>query len=166
MDNDKIRVYFSASIRNAVNNEYISTFLPSDKFEAYLPQKITPSNMADESFPVTVYKGCLDLMNSSDMGLIILDAFGLDSCWECGWYTRSDKFLIGFVESSCNFLRDWMLKGGIDGLVTTNPRLYSVIIQDPILSSKPIKLINSMEELGNSIASIFNNLLQNRCKSV
>lgn len=166
MKNKKIKIYFSASIRNAVNNQYISNFLLPDKFIVYLPQKITPSGTPDENFSETVFKECIKMMNSSDVGLAILDSFGLDSCWECGWYANSDKILIGFVESSSNFLRDWMLKGGLTGLITPNERLYNIALNDPILENKNLKLIKSLDEIGDSILTIYNNHLQNFKKNV
>jgi len=162
----KVKIYFSASIRNAANNEYISNFLLPEKFIVYLPQKITPSGTPDENFPDKVFKRCIKMMNSSDAGLVILDSFGIDSCWECGWYTHSDKILIGFVEASSNFLRDWMLKGGLNGLITTNERLYNIALNDPILKNKDLKLIKSLDEIGDSILTIYNNHLQNVKKNV
>jgi nucleoside 2-deoxyribosyltransferase len=150
--NEKIKVYLSASINNALNNEFICSHLNSNDFEVYLPQTITPNQLNHENFPLDAYQGCLDMMNKSDIGLLLLDSYGRDCAWEAGWYTSNDnKKLVAFVESSSHFMRDWMIKGGIDIFITTNPRIYSYALNDPILKNKKIICINNVEDLGIEI---------------
>lgn len=149
---EKIKVYLSASINNALNNEFICSNLSSDDFEVYLPQTITPNGLNHESFPLDAYQGCLDMMNKSNLGLLLLDSYGRDCAWEAGWYTANEnKKLVSFVESSSHFMRDWMIKGGIDIFITTNPRIYNYAKQDPILKNKKIIFIENVSSLGTEI---------------
>ncbi len=151
----KVRVYLSACISNALNNEFICSKFPEDKFIFDLPQKITPKELNHENFPLDVYKKCLEMMEASNIGLLLLDSYGRDCAWEAGWYSANkDKKLIAFVESSCHFTRDWMIKGGVDIFITTNPRIYSYAVNDPILKHKKIIFLDNIEFIADKILSI------------
>ncbi len=148
----KYRIYLSASISNALNNEYICSKFSDNNFIIDLPQHITPKALNHENFPVDVYNQCLSMMESSDIGLLLLDSYGRDCAWEAGWYTANKtKKLVTFVESSSHFMRDWMIKGGVDIFITTNPRIAEYAKNDPILKHKKIILIDSVDKIGTKV---------------
>ncbi len=150
-----LRIYLSASISNAHNNAYLAEHFDNEHFHVDLPQKIVPDELSHVQFPLQAYEQCLEMMRASDLGLVLFDAFGRDCAWECGWYAaQTDKLLVGFVESGSIFLRDWMVKGGLDALVTTNPRLYELALQNPILSRKQVFLIPDLSELPAKLKQI------------
>ena len=150
--NHKIKIYLSASISNALNNAFICSHFEPEKFEIYLPQTITPKDLNHENFPLDAYQGCLDMMNKSDIGLLLLDSYGRDCAWEAGWYTANQhKKLVAFVESSSHFMRDWMIKGGIDIFITTNPRIHQYALKDPILKHKKVFFIENLNEIGHKV---------------
>ncbi|MGV3523143.1 MAG: hypothetical protein ACO1RX_02905 [Candidatus Sericytochromatia bacterium] len=156
---EPLRIYFSASISNAHNNAWLAELFPTDAFEIYLPQLIVPDELNHAQFPVHVYQQCVDMMQASDLGLVLFDAFGRDCAWECGWYAaKPDKLLIGYAEIGSLFMRDWMVKGGLDALITPNPRLYEVARTNPILQHKPLVLLERPEELPEAIASLHQRL--------
>lgn len=154
-----IRIYLSASISNAHNNAYLAEqFAPAD-FEIYLPQLIVPDQLNHTQFPLHVYQQCVEMMSKSDLGLVLFDAFGRDCAWECGWYAaRPEKPLIAYVESGSVFMRDWMVKGGLDALVTNNPRLYEVCQQNPILKHKIQRLVPDVAALPGAVSEIYREL--------
>lgn len=156
MSEELIRIYLSASISNAHNNAFFAEQFDPERFEFYLPQLIVPEQLNHEQFPVHVFQQCLEMMTASDFGLVLFDAFGRDCAWECGWYAgRPDKPLFGFVEASSVFMRDWMVKGGLDGLVTTNARMYEAFQKNPLLHSKALVLIQSPAELPDALHRLF-----------
>lgn len=151
-----LKIYLSASISNSLNNSHLASLFPVQHFHIHLPQRIVPDQLNHTEFPLQVYQQCLEMMKDSQIGLLLLDAFGRDCAWEAGWYAaQSDKCLIAFVESSSLFLRDWMVKGGLDALITTNPRLYTVSQQNPILATKPLTLIPSEQELPQAVEAAY-----------
>jgi len=153
MTQAKTRIYLSACISNALNNEYICSKFPVEQYIFDLPQKITPKELNHENFPLDVYQQCINMMEASDLGLLLLDSYGRDCAWEAGWYTaRPGKKLVAFVESSSHFTRDWMIKGGIDIFVTTNPRIYQYALGDPILRHKTIIFLDSIEHIAEKIS--------------
>lgn len=161
-DDRKYRIYLSASISNALNNEYICSKFPSENFIIDLPQHITPKDLNHENFPFDVYQQCLTMMKASDIGLLLLDSYGRDCAWEAGWYTANKhKKLITFVESSSHFMRDWMIKGGIDIFITTNPRIAEYAHQDPILKNKKIILVDSVDQIGSKVLEEMKNNSEN-----
>lgn len=155
MNQDKIRIYLSASISNAANNEFICSQFSAKNFVVDLPQTITPKDLNHENFPVDVYNECLFMMEASDIGLLLLDSYGRDCAWEAGWYSANkNKKLVAFVESSSHFMRDWMIKGGIDIFMTTNPRLYEYALKDPILKDKKNIFLENIENIGYKLLEI------------
>lgn len=156
---NRLRIYLSASISNAHDNAHLAACFPEDRFTIYLPQLIVPDQLSHAQFPLHVYQQCVDMMSESDLGLVLFDAFGRDCAWECGWYSaRPDKRLIGYVASGSVFMRDWMVKGGLDGLITTNARLYEVCRENPILKHKPLALIERLEDLPAAIEAMYGEL--------
>jgi len=143
-----LEIYVSASISNAHDNAFIASVFPASDFYVHLPQKIVPDQLSHVEYPLHVYQQCIEMMTASHMGLVLFDAFGRDCAWECGWYAaQPHKKLVGFVQSGSVFLRDWMVKGGLDALITTNPRLFEVCQNNPLLSQKPLVYIESLSDL-------------------
>lgn len=129
----KIKVYFSGSVVNAMHIDQIVSLFPNDNFKFFLPHKFTKPNIPHSKYSKNVFEKCLKLMEQSDIGIINLDCFGKDSSWECGWYYAHDKPLIGYVSTNLSFLKDWMIKGGLDGVLVNNDFFCDVIKSDPIL---------------------------------
>ena len=151
-----LSIYLSASISNSLNNAHLAALFPSNDFHIHLPQLIVPDQLNHTQFPLQVYQACLEMMEDSQIGLVLLDAFGRDCAWETGWYAaRPDKCLIAYVESSSLFLRDWMVKGGLDALITPNPRLYQAACANPILATKPLTLIQEERELPQAVVAAY-----------
>lgn len=154
-----LSIYLSASISNAHNNAHLAAQFPKDRFHIYLPQDIVPDQLSHVQFPQHVYQQCVDMMTASDLGLVLFDAFGRDCAWECGWYSaRPDKLLIAYVESGSVFMRDWMVKGGLDALITPNPRLYEVCRENPILGNKKLLLIEDLAALPDALEACYQSL--------
>ncbi len=159
MSSSPLEIYISASISNAHNNAYIASLFPESEFFIHLPQKIVPDHLSHVEFPLHVYQQCIEMMTASHLGLVFFDAFGRDCAWECGWYSaREDKQLVGFAESGSVFLRDWMVKGGLDALITPNPRLYKVCQENPILSQKELIYIPTPADLPAAIQGYWQNV--------
>lgn len=137
----KIKVYFSGSVVNALHIEQIVKLFPNDKFEFYLPHTFTKPNVPHSKYSKNIFDKCLNFMEKSDIGIINLDCFGKDSSWECGWYHAHNKPLIGYVSSSLSFLKDWMIKGGLDGVLVDNELFYDLIRTDPILKHRKENIV-------------------------
>ncbi|HEY9839388.1 MAG TPA: hypothetical protein V6D23_02950 [Candidatus Obscuribacterales bacterium] len=151
-----LKIYLSASISNAHNNSHLAEQFDPARFTIYLPQQIVSDQLNHSQFPLQVYQQCIDMMNASDLGLVLFDAFGRDCAWECGWYSaRADKALIAYVEAGSIFMRDWMVKGGLDALITPNERLYEVCRQNPILQHKRLELIEDIAGLPAAIEKVY-----------
>lgn len=161
----KIRIYLIARIsKDAHNwsNEVISHLGPL-VFEVFKPHEHNPWNLKHETFPKEVFDVDLAAMKKSHIGLC-LPEFGKDCSWECGWYGNSKKPLVVFVDDQITWLRDWMIKGGLDYVVTTNRVTYRVLTKDPILRYKQIILIDRTEKLNMALEKIYRNNYKGRKK--
>ena len=160
---DKVKIYLIARISQDAHewSNYISDALDSDAFEVFKPHEHNPWNQKHESFPKEVYETDLNAIKNSHLGLC-LPEFGNDCSWECGWYSNSKKPLIAFVGNQTKWLKDWMIKGGINYVVTNRPETFEIIKNDPILSNKTIILINNMNELSSVLKNIYKKQYSNK----
>ena len=146
-----MKIYISASIINGPLNSVIATSLEKAGHTVFLPQLFCPDELSHENYPVSIYNMCIDAMNECDLGIITLDCYGRDSSWECGWFKGREKILLGFATGSLRFLQDWMIKGGINGIITDNIEIEDAVKTDYILTSKPVVYIDDINLLSEAI---------------
>ncbi|MFA6255348.1 MAG: hypothetical protein WC675_04965 [Patescibacteria group bacterium] len=153
---EKIKIYLIARISKDAHewNNWVSSFLYTDKIQVFKPHEHNPWNSSHEGFSYQVFEVDLNAIKSSDIGLC-LPGFGNDCAWECGWYSNSSKPLVAFVHHQTNWLRDWMIKGGINYVITDNRNTYQKLINDHILHYKKIIFLNDMNELPLAIEKIY-----------
>ncbi len=152
-----MKLYISGSLIAIVNVEHLVSVIENSNNNAIkflIPHKITPGNLPHESFPLNVYTKCIEMMEQSDGCFVILDTYGRDSSWEMGWFKGRNKPIIGFVEKNTMFLQDWMVKGGLDAIITSSEMIYKVILKDPILKRKKLYKLSTLKELNDKILTI------------
>ena len=155
MKNGKIRVYLIARISEEAhcwNNEICGQL--KNPIEVFMPQNLNPWKEKHELFSKNVYELDLQALESSHLALM-LPEYGRDCAWEAGWYTNSKKPLVVFVDTQKEWLRDWMVKGGVDFVVTNNQDTYKLIREDPILKHKETIFIEGISNLGKAIRDIY-----------
>lgn len=152
---EEIKVYLIARISEDAhpwNNEICSQIKkPIDVFK---PQDHNPWNKQHETFSKNVFEIDLKAMEDSHFGLA-LPEFGSDCSWECGWYSNSHKPLIFFVDTQLEWLRNWMVKGGISYVTTNNKETFKILKKDPILKSAEIILIKQISDLNEVIKKLY-----------
>lgn len=159
----KINIYLIARISQDAhdwNNKIVSNLNPS-VFDVFKPHEHNPWNQRHEIFSKKVFDVDLEAIKKSHIGLC-LPEFGKDCSWECGWYSNSKKPLVVFLDDQIAWLRDWMIKGGLDYVITINKNTYNILINDPILRHKQIILINTMNELNVELENIYQNHYQSK----
>jgi nucleoside 2-deoxyribosyltransferase len=147
----KLKIYISASLINAPINLRIAKVLEQEGHEVFLPQLFCPDELPHEHYPGKIYRMCVEKMEESDLGLVLLDCYGHDTSWECGWFSARKKPLVGFVNFNLRFLRDWLIKGGLHSVITTDPEIKKYLENDLILKSRSIYHIQKINELGIAI---------------
>jgi len=152
---EKIRVYLIARISEDAHlwNKKICDNL-KHPIEVFMPHHHNPWNKKHELFSKNVFDTDLDAMKKSHMGLL-LPEFGRDCSFEVGWYANSKKPVIVFVDTQKEWLRDWMVKGGLDIVITNNPSTHRVLKKDPILKHKKIILIDNLSKLNSELKEIY-----------
>ncbi|MFH1591080.1 MAG: hypothetical protein ABIC95_04060 [archaeon] len=150
----KIKVYLSARISQDAHawNERVCSHL-KPPLSVFMPQQHNPWNVAHETFQIGVYQMDLEAMEESHMSLL-LPPYGRDCAWEVGWYVHADKPLAVFVDDQTRWLRDWMVKGGLNYIITTNQRTYRRLMRDPILQIKQVLFIEHLDQLGGVLQRI------------
>jgi nucleoside 2-deoxyribosyltransferase len=153
MVTEKTKVYLCARISpdaHAWNNTVCDVL--DDRIAIFKPQEHNPSNMNHRNFQPAVYETDVNAMRNSDIGLLLIP-YGRDCAWEVGWFSSSGKPVVAYVESGTEWLRDWMIKGGLDVVITVNKAVYEILKQDPMLKDKCL-LIESRRQLGDILAII------------
>lgn len=151
----KIKVYMICRISKDAHswNEQVFEAM-TEPLEAFMPHQHNPYNLAHEKIPLPVVETDMHAMQGADIGLA-LPEFGRDCAFETGWFAHSEKTLVYLVDDQTTWLRDWMIKGGLDYVVTTNPETYKILKDDGILSRKPLILIDSLSDLTETLVKIY-----------
>ncbi len=155
INNRKIRVYLIARISEEAhcwNNEICAQL--KHPIEVFMPQKLNPWKEKHELFQKSVYDLDLHAIKNSHLALM-LPEYGRDCAWEAGWYSNSKKPLVVFIDTQKEWLRDWMVKGGIDYVITTNQETYKLLRKDHILRHKEVIFIEGISKLGKAITDIY-----------
>lgn len=143
-------------------NTSIANQLRTQNLFVYMPQEITIPRKFHRSFEIQIYNRCIEMIQSSDLGLLLYP-YGRDCAWEAGYYAGLQKPFIGFLDKSTKHkisrLRDWMVKGGIDTLITSDRKVYEIIKEDPILKHKHLDLITKTQDLAEILKRISNKKL-------
>jgi nucleoside 2-deoxyribosyltransferase len=160
---DKIKVYLSARIAEDAHqwNNCVCNSL-DERFEVFKPQEHNPYNMDHRRLPKSVYEMDLKAMQESDIGLL-LSPYGRDCAWEVGWYSRSNKPIVLYVEKDTTWLRDWMVKGGVDLVIVAGQALYDRIKEDAIVADK-IRRLDARSQLSDVLFEVFANSPGGRVK--
>lgn len=151
-----MKIYISASLVNHLQNKRVADVLEIEGFEVILPQRFCPEHVPHDEYSYAIFKECLDAMKQCDAGLLLLDGYGKDSAWECGWFNGAGKPLIGFAQIRLQIAKDWMVKGGLQGIITTDKEIQSIFEEDPILSINGCKtiFIDSINVIGPALIGL------------
>ncbi len=151
---EKLKIYLSARISQDAHkwNDTICDSLDS-RIEIFKPHENNPYSLDHKQFEMAVYEKDLEAMKESDMGLL-LAPYGRDCAWEIGWYSNSEKPVVAYVENETDWLRDWMLKGGLSKVITSNSDTYKILRKDPIVGDKTL-FIESRSKLSDILFEIY-----------
>jgi len=148
-----MKIYISASLVNHLQNARIAESLEKSGHEVFLPQRFCPTNVPKNEYPLTIFEKCLEAMKDCDLGILVLDCYGKDSSWESGWFFGTQKPLIGFVQVCLKLSQDWMVKGGLKGLITTDQSIKNFFIKDEMISHVPIIFIDTLNTIGKELGN-------------
>lgn len=157
----KIQVYLSARISLDAHfwNNFVCDLL-DERFEVFKPHEHNPYNIDHKHLAKSVYEMDLEAMKKSDIGLL-LTPHGRDCAWEVGWYSKSNKPIVLYADNDTTWFRDWMIKGGIDKVITSKDWLFNLLKKDDIVKDK-IKLIDSRSKLSDAFYEVYQNNLENQ----
>lgn len=156
MKTEKIRVYLIARISKDAHlwNNKIAESLNTEFFDVFKPHEHNPWNKEHKKFPQKVVSIDVQAIDKSHFGLA-LPEFGRDCAWETGYYSKSEKPLVFFMDTQTEWLRDWMIKGGLDYVITNNEKTYQILLKDPILKHKDLFLIKELVELKEIFLNLY-----------
>lgn len=158
-----LRIYISSpvSFYQREWNNAIAKILQDYGNKVLLPQDISPRSIAHKRFEKYVYDECINMIQESDLGLLLLP-YGRDCAWEAGYYKGLNKPFFAFISElndiALERLRDWMVKGAISGVITDNSETFTVLKKDSILKNKGIYKIDNILDLPVFIESIMQSI--------
>lgn len=151
----KIKIYVIARISEDVHlwTDKVCSQL-DDTFEIFKPKDHNPWNKRHETFAKSVFDVDLEAIKNSHIGLMIPE-YGKDCAWECGWYANSKKPVVIFVDTQMEWLRDWMVKGGLNFVITNNSSTFKILKTDPILKHQKVIFIKTIKGLNKTLKDIY-----------
>lgn len=151
----KISIYLIARISKDAQpwNNKITDALDESIVSVFKPHEHNPWNLKHEKIPKKVVNMDVKAINESQFGLA-LPSFGRDCAWECGYYAGIKKPVLIFIEKETEWFRDWMIKGGINYVITNNSKTFALLKKDSILKEKSF-LINEIRELNQIFLTLY-----------
>ena len=150
---EKLGIYLCSRLTDAAKqwNDTISGELDGE-FSLFRPQDLSLDNISADDIDRVVYQADFIGMNQSDV-LLVLPPYGRDCAWEIGWFCGKEKPAIAYAELGGDWLHDAMVKGGLTAIITNDPVLHNLLLNDPETAAKS-HLIPSKHELGRTIKQI------------
>lgn len=90
-----IHIYISSPCRLININNQIKNILASKGNIVHLPSEFCKKEDEDEN-QKNIREKCIDAIDKSDIFLLFINDYGMDSAWELGYAERSKKVIIGF----------------------------------------------------------------------
>ncbi|MFA5021615.1 MAG: hypothetical protein WC508_00845 [Patescibacteria group bacterium] len=151
-----IKIYLISRISSDAHkwNEKVCKNLVNENIDVFIPHLHNEWNIAHEKISYAIVRTDVDQMKNAHFGLLLVP-YGRDCAWEAGWFSHSNKILISFVHKNVSWLRDWMLKGGLDYIITDSKKTYRILQQDPVLNIRSIILLKSINNLHEVIEKIY-----------
>jgi len=161
----KIPVYLISRISpfaQPYNNEVANA--AGDRFSVFVPHKDNPFNIPHDQIQERVFRTDLEAMLKASLALAAAP-FGVDCASEAGWFNGEGKPVVVFVRNLEDWLRNWMVKGFVDVVVTDNRDTYEKLANDPILSKREVHYIDSIDNLNELLLERFRYLVSPEIKS-
>lgn len=151
---ERLHIYLCSRLTEAAKqwNDIISKELEAE-FSLFRPQDIDLGGISTDLLDDAAYRADFPGMDQADL-LLVLPPYGRDCAWEIGWFCGKEKPAIAYVEAEGNWLRDAMVKGGLTAIITNDPALYNLLLNDQATSTKA-HLISSKKDLGEMIKQIY-----------
>lgn len=149
-----LRIYICSRLtpsQKKWNNEICKEL--DQAFILFRPQDVNLEHLNPIEVDSSAYREDFEGMQKSDL-LLVFPPYGRDCAWEIGWFCGHEKPAIAYAESSGDWMRDAMVKGGLKGIITNNTALYKLLLEDPSTKDK-CHLISSRENLPQAIEKIF-----------
>lgn len=146
-----LKLYLIARISenaHSWNEEVCSHLRPP--IEVFMPHCHNPWNIEHSRIPNKVFEMDLTAMKESQAALA-LPEFGSDCSFEVGWFSNSNRPVVVYIDTQVEWLRNWMVKGGVDVVTTTNETTYNILKDDPILRYKKVIYLKDMYELTDTL---------------
>ena len=158
MDDRLIRLYLMAEMTRETQDwgDYVCGAFDSNRFDIFKPWEFIPSDEPNyENFSRAVFETEEEAIIGADAGLL-LAPFDHNAAWACGWFRASGKPVIAFVQKRMEWLSDWLVKGGLNVVVTDNKDTCLDLMEDPVLhhESTEIMLVTSVKELPEIVEAV------------
>lgn len=147
-------LYIASSISNQPLNEQLAAKLRDGGFEVGVPHELCPTTVAHDQYSLDVFEACTQAMERSAAVLVNLDSAATDSSWECGWFHARKLPVIGVAQGTTRWVKDFMLKGCLTAVVTTNKIIADFIEGDPMVSHIPVAFISSLDDLAPTVRQL------------
>ena len=136
-EHNVIKIYVISNIASC-RHEYINFFSShlDERFCVFNPYLLNQYNIINSKIEYKVFlKDKLEI-DLSDISIVLLPLYGRDCASEIGYANGLGKCIIGYIDKmetdiDINWLDDWMVKGFIDYIITTDRDSYKKMKENP-----------------------------------
>lgn len=144
------KLYLSARISPDAHqrNNRVASYL-TGFFDVFLPHHYQSCATDHTMIGRDIYEKDIRAMELSDICLL-LPPYGRDCACEIGWYQAAGKPVYVYTEGDLDWLRDCMVKGGVEKVFTSSIDAFRRLTKDPIIGSR-VRFVLKPEHLGYSL---------------
>lgn len=153
------KIYIISNI-HPLRHSYINTVcLKLEKdFKIFRPHVDNKYDADNSNIEFSVfYKDKIEI-DKADISLILMPLYGRDCATEIGYSQGIGNCVIAYVEKmetaiEKGWLNDWMVKGFIDFIITSETKTYNLLLNNQLIKHKSIL----MRKIGKEFVSLIKN---------
>lgn len=139
---ENIRIYVISNIHPS-RHPYIDSVCSrfDSRFLIFKPHLDNEYNKDNAKIEFCVFQRDKEELDKSDISLVLMPLYGRDCASEIGYSQAMGKAVISYVQKmgtrqERDWLNDWMVKGFLDYIITSDYFTYQLLSSNPLIKQK------------------------------
>lgn len=170
-ENNQIRIYVISNIHPSRHTHIDSVCSKLDsRYLVFKPHIDDEYNLDNSQIEFSAFHRDQQAIDRADISLVLMPLFGRDCAAEIGYSQGIGNAVIAYVDQmgtdqEKDWLDDWMVKGFLDYIITTDEKAYQLLSSNPLIQQKTdydqrkgkkrmVHKIDNIEELSDLLEAL------------